>query len=284
MPRDISPELAAHLAGEVLTLALCLKLTRLDGQAMGFTSFDRPLTLEGLTYEPESAVQATALRAAEGGGADNFEVLGLIQSDRVTALDLRAGIYNGAEVEAFLVNWADLTMGSLVLVSGSLGEITFSEGQFRVEVRSLLQRLQQSVGNLVSRTCQVRRLGDTRCGVDLSAHTFQRTAQSVSGKTLVFTGDLQATGYYSYGECEARSGANKGHRREIKTHIHSGGNAVVTLQELFPFLVVAGDIFMLTAGCNRTFEECVAKFDNAENFRGFPDTPGRDQITRRGRR
>ena len=31
MPRDISPALEAHLAGEVLSLALCVQLTRLDG-------------------------------------------------------------------------------------------------------------------------------------------------------------------------------------------------------------------------------------------------------------
>ena len=284
MPRDISPELEAHLAGEVLTLALCVKLTRLDGEVMGFSSFDRSLTFEGVTYEPESAIQAEAVRASLGEDSDGFNIMGLIQSDRVTAIDLRAGLYNGAEIEAFLVNWADLTMGSLVLVAGSLGEITFSEGQFRAEVRSLLQRLQQAIGSLVSRTCQVRRLGDTRCKLDLAPFTFQRTVQSVAGKTIVFAADAQATGFYSYGEAEMRSGLNEGHAREVKAHTNSGGTAVIVLQEAFPFAVAVGDIAVLTAGCDRLFSTCVDKFSNAENFRGAPDLPGRDHILRRGRR
>lgn len=284
MPRDISTQLRDHLAGDMLTLALCVKLTRLDGAVMGFSSFDNLLTVDGVDYEPESAIQATALRAAEGGGADNFEVLGLLQSDRVTALDLRAGIYNGAEVEAFLVNWADLTMGTLVLVAGSLGEITFSEGQFKAEVRSLLQRLQQAIGSLVTRSCQVRRLGDTRCKLNLVAFTFQRTVQSVSGKTITFAADAHATGYFDYGEVEMRSGLNKGHAREVKSHTLSAGTAVVTLQEAFPFAVAVGDIAVLTAGCDRLFTTCVTKFANGLNFRGAPDLPGRDQILRRGRR
>jgi uncharacterized phage protein (TIGR02218 family) len=284
VPRDISTELRDHLSGEVLTLALCVKLTRLDGSTMGFTSWDRSLTFEGVSYEPESAVQSTAVRASEGAGADNFEIVSLIQSDRVTALDLRAGIYNGAEVEAFLVNWADLTMGSLILVAGSVGEITFSEGTFKAEVRSLLQRLQQAIGSLVSKGCQVRRLGDTQCQVDLSTFTFQRTVQSAVGKTITFAADAHATGFFDYGEVEMRSGLNKGHAREVKTHTLSAGTAVIDLQEAFPFTVAVGDIAVLTKGCNRTFEMCVSDFDNAVNYRGFPDTPGRDQIMRRGRR
>jgi uncharacterized phage protein (TIGR02218 family) len=284
MPRDISIALRDHLAGEILSLALCVKLTRLDGTVLGFTSFDRPLTVDGVDYEPESAVQATALRVSEGSGADNFEVIGLLTSDRVTSLELRAGLYDGSEIEAFIVNWADLTMGSLILVAGSLGEVTFSEGQFRAEVRSLMQRLQQSIGDLVTRTCQVRRLGDTECQVDLSGFTFQRSVLSASGKTITFASDSHATGYYDYGRAEMRSGANAGFEREVKSHVLDGGNAAIELQEAFPFAVAVGDIAVLEAGCDRTFTSCVSKFSNGANFRGMPDLPGRDQVLRRGRR
>ena len=32
----------------------------------------------------------------------------------------------------------------------------------------------------------------------------------------------------------------------------------------------------MTAGCDKSFATCKAKFDNAVNFRGFPHLPGND--------
>jgi uncharacterized phage protein (TIGR02218 family) len=39
--------------------------------------------------------------------------------------------------------------------------------------------------------------------------------------------------------------------------------------------VEAGDAFTITAGCDKHFKTCKAKFDNSVNFRGFPQ-PGID--------
>jgi uncharacterized phage protein (TIGR02218 family) len=38
----------------------------------------------------------------------------------------------------------------------------------------------------------------------------------------------------------------------------------------------AGGAFTITAGCDKHFKTCKAKFDNSENFRGFPHVPGID--------
>ena len=40
-----------------------------------------------------------------------------------------------------------------------------------------------------------------------------------------------------------------------------------------------GDTFTVTAGCDKQFATCQAKFANAVNFRGFPHMPGNDFIT-----
>jgi uncharacterized phage protein (TIGR02218 family) len=44
--------------------------------------------------------------------------------------------------------------------------------------------------------------------------------------------------------------------------------------------VVEGDGLVLTAGCDRRFATCRAKFENAERFRGFPHIPGNDFVLR----
>jgi uncharacterized phage protein (TIGR02218 family) len=47
-----------------------------------------------------------------------------------------------------------------------------------------------------------------------------------------------------------------------------------------PEPLAAGDTFTVTAGCDKHFDTCVAKFNNAVNFRGFPHIPGNDFVVR----
>src|SRR5579864_6431650 len=111
MPRNIPSGLNTHLQGDVLTIALCAKLTRRDGTIMGFTSVNVPLLVENIDYEPDATLSPSAIRSQIGGAVDNLEVIGLIQSDRVTVTDIQAGRYAHAQVELFLVNYMDLTEG-----------------------------------------------------------------------------------------------------------------------------------------------------------------------------
>ncbi len=40
--------------------------------------------------------------------------------------------------------------------------------------------------------------------------------------------------------------------------------------------IQVGDRFMIIEGCGKNFEEdCITRFNNAINFRGFPYVPGR---------
>ena len=43
--------------------------------------------------------------------------------------------------------------------------------------------------------------------------------------------------------------------------------------------IAAGDEFTVTAGCDKQFATCQAKFANGVNFRGFPHMPGNDFVT-----
>ena len=43
--------------------------------------------------------------------------------------------------------------------------------------------------------------------------------------------------------------------------------------------IAPGDTFTVTAGCDKHFATCQAKFANAVNFRGFPHMPGNDFLT-----
>ncbi len=279
MPRTLSSDLLAHMQGELTTLATCVKLTRRDSTAIGFTSADQDLVFDGLTYMAIDGLDGSAIQSNTGTGVDNLEVAGVLTDERITEADILAGLYDGAEVVFYRLNWADLTMGAITLFRGTFGEITLRDGQFQVELRSLTQRLKQTIGDLTSPTCRCRRLGDAQCKVDLTPLQFTRTVSSViSAGTIQFSGDTQAAGYYDSGLVTFTSGANLGVTREVKTHTVIGSNANLDIRTPFPFHVSIADVATLEAGCDRRFATCRDKFSNGINFHGEPLLPGNDAV------
>jgi uncharacterized phage protein (TIGR02218 family) len=70
------------------------------------------------------------------------------------------------------------------------------------------------------------------------------------------------------------SGANSGRAMEVKRHALAAGEVEIELWRSMTSTVTAGDTLTITAGCDKTYPTCKAKFDNGVNFRGFPHIPG----------
>ena len=75
------PSLApAVLAEELTHLALCWRLVRRDGVALGFTSHDRPLLADGLRHESRPGMSPSAVVLGDGVSADDMEVAGALST------------------------------------------------------------------------------------------------------------------------------------------------------------------------------------------------------------
>lgn len=72
----------------------------------------------------------------------------------------------------------------------------------------------------------------------------------------------------------ARGVVNAGTRSEVRAFTGGITGRAIALWRDPPFPIAAGDDFDVTAGCDKTFATCRAKFANAVNFRGFPHMPG----------
>ena len=135
--------LAAHLAAGSTTLCRCWQVTRQRRRpcsASPTTTARSPSTAS--TYEPESGFDASEDTSATGFAIGGLEALGALSSERLTAADLAAGLYDNAEVAVFLVNWTTPDERHLLRV-GHLGEVTREDGAFRAEVRGLAAALDQ---------------------------------------------------------------------------------------------------------------------------------------------
>lgn len=86
-----------------------------------------------------------------------------------------------------------------------------------------------------------------------------------------------ADGWFRHGRLTWTSGANAGLSAEVRAHAKMATADVVELWQRAPFAVEAGDGFEVTAGCDKTFATCKARFANVANFRGFPHMPGNDK-------
>jgi len=165
--KTLGAPLTAHLLQTVTTLAECWLVTRADGTKLGFTTHDRDLVIGGVTYEAASGHYQSAVASTSGLSTDDVDILCLLESGRITEADLMAGLYDGAALDIFLVNWADLTIGVLYQMRGArTGEIVATQKHFTGTVESKTRRLEQNILRTYTPDCDAD-LGDTRCKIVL---------------------------------------------------------------------------------------------------------------------
>jgi uncharacterized phage protein (TIGR02218 family) len=271
--KAISAALGAHLDGEVTTLATCWRLERADGWTRGFTDHDRDLEIDGLAYTAATGFLPSAIKSGSDLSVDNLDVEGFLDDDALKPEDLTAGLYDGARIEIFLVNWADLGQGRIVLRKGWLGEVKRADSRFSAEIRGLANKLQQTQGILYSRLCRVD-LGSPECGVDLGPLTDEYMIATVTSGDGFTIDTARPSGFFTFGTCTFLSGTNAGAATEILSHI----NQAIRLFTPMPRPMAAGDQVRLVAGCDKTPETCHARFGNILNFRGEPHIPGNDKV------
>lgn len=272
--KNISPELNEHIQGEITTLATCWKVTRRDNVVFTFTDHDENIEFESLVYEASSGFTATAVQSSSSFAVDNMDLDGIISNDFIEERDLKAGLYDYAEVEIFMVNYQDLSQGSMNLKRGWIGEVTYGKDYFIAEMRGLTQRLSQKLGDVFSPLCRAI-LGDAKCGVDLNNFTDSGSVTDIESRQILTDSNLpNETGYYNFGRITFTSGENIGLAMEVKSN---DANGRITLFLPMPFDIALSDNFEIVAGCDKNFTTCVEKFNNAINFRGEPHVPGLDE-------
>ncbi len=164
--RALPESLAAAIAGGAASLCTGWVLTRADGVRLGFTDHDRPLTVEGVPCAAASGWTAGAADGELGLSAGTATVTGALDGEALTEADIAAGLYDGARVEAWRVDWSDPD-SRVLLWRGTIDRIVRTGGGFTAEIEGPLAALKTVVGRTYGRACDAR-LGDVRCRVDLS--------------------------------------------------------------------------------------------------------------------
>lgn len=272
--KSTSAGLQSHQTQTTVTLADLYRVTRGDGQVFGFASLDSDVLYGGVLYRAAGAWSASALAQDTSLRVGNLELVGYLSADTITQADAEAGLWDGATVEHWRVNYADLSLGHEIMGQGELGEVRMIDGQLVAELRGFLQKLQNEQGRVFLPTCDLvlGEQGDFKCQVNMTGFTHTGTVTSVADRANFTASALaQATDYFRFGVVTWTSGANDGRRMEVKSFTTGG---VFALQMPMSGAIAVGDTFSATAGCDKLFATCQSKFNNVVNFGGFPHLPG----------
>ena len=267
--------MADFLDGDLLTVALCWRLERRDGVALGFTTHDRAIERGGLLYRAAPGMLPSAIGVSDGFEADSVDIEGALTSDAIGAADLAAGRWDGASVEVFMADWEDPGAAAFAVARGELGEVSIRSAAFEAELRGPTALLDAAVVEQTSPECRAS-LGDKRCRVDMAGRTRLTRVAAPVAADVVEVEAAAAGDAYAGGLLRWIGGANSGLHSAI---LRSEGERL-TLDEPPPEPPAAGDLVEIVEGCDKMLATCSARFGNAVNFRGEPHLPGIDLLTR----
>lgn len=270
---------ASHLAGEVNSLTTCWKIRRRDGVTLGYTSHDRDIWMAGTCYRANPGVTPSAVTIDDSFEPSSMEVEGLLDSDQISAEDLEAGRWNGAEMELLVCDWVEPEAGTLRLARGSIGDVVRQsaggKGGFRAEVVSDMLKLRAAGAPVCSPTCRAQ-LGDDRCGVDMAGRQLERTVSNSDALWIECTEAISAPEALAFGRVRVLTGRWAGLDRRI---LATDGTRLF-LDEPLPEALPVAVTIMLEEGCDKRFATCCDRFGNAVRFDGEPHVPGTDVLLR----
>ena len=169
---SLPPALEAALVSGVTTLCWCWRVTRRDGAVFGFTDHDRDLAFDDLVWRSGSGFGGADIDHESGFVPGQAELAGALDAGTVTGADLDAGLWSGASVEIWRVDWS-APDNRVRTATGALGETRRRDGRFEADWLGPAHRLDRVTGRVFARRCD-QELGDARCGVEAWHPDFAR--------------------------------------------------------------------------------------------------------------
>ncbi len=259
---------------DILTYAHLVKITTANNTIYAFTSHDKDLVINGVTYKANSAIQPTAYQSNSQLSLDS------IQFDSVlidfTEYDLFNNIEKGATIETGIVDWLDLpnTINeSIDYQKGLIGEIESNGHYYKFEFLSkAASKLNQGYNDKLTSICR-HRFGDSMC--KYIPQEFIVSVNSLIGDTSRIIIDTPTdNGYLSknhrFGIITFTSGELSGQVYSID-RIEDGANneSYVYLHNNILRLPLSSDTAIIKEGCLRTIAVC-REYNNIENYGGIP--------------
>ncbi len=301
MPRNIPIALRPSIDSSESTTTMLLRIdpVKPGATSYGATLIDRAIVyndgVSEIVYSPAVGLQPSNFSSSIDGGVDNGEASGLLPEFDfpISEDDIRAGLYDGAQWTAYLVDWQHLDRGHVILGHGQLGQVRIQDDglSFVEELFGLTKLLRQSLVERDSLTCRaifgsqpIGSAGDAPkqrfpCGFDATTLLVSGTVSAVGLETgVIFTasGLSSAAGELNPGMVFWDTGSNAGRSNEVESNTADG---IVTLAFRTDYPIQVGDTFRIRPDCNKIWSDadhgCLRWWvsQRSLHFRGEPHIP-----------
>ncbi len=267
--RVLPESFTQDFADGVSHLCRCWQIIRTDGVMVGLSDHDRNLTFADTLFHANAGMDMTVIEHRSGFAVYGLDIDGIVGAPHIEMDALTAGLYDGAHVYIWLVDWQDVS-NRLLLLNGFLGDVVLRDNKFTASLNAANIVLQDQAGRVYQATCDAA-LGDTRCGVALNAAAFQTETYIVdfTETHIIIPEQDYEGGWFTGGIIQFADGT----RQDIRADHIIDGQRYIILWENIASALALNDPIILTAGCDKQFSTCKAKFSNSINFRGFPHLP-----------
>lgn len=289
--RTIPIQLQEHKNSDATTLCHLIRIETDDGEVIGMTTLDRDVLYHDgrslLTYKAAVGFQPATIYAAADFGVDNSEFQGLVPEFDLELDEKRvnAGVYDYAKFWLYQVNYENLTMGHMLVMSGTLGETRSVDGiTLFGEMRSKLDNFRKPMCELDSLRCRAI-FGSTRaeerfpCGYPVETLWKPGQVTSVgleSTRTFTDTSRTEAAGHFEPGVIKWITGDNAGKVIEVEQSTATG---IISLAFPLPYPIQVSDEYEIREDCSKQARDATkgCKFwygaQWIHHFRGEPDIP-----------
>lgn len=257
------------------TKVLCLRIVPVTGITVYMTDHPRDLVMSGHTYISTSGYQFTGYDSRADFSPASIDIEGILGSVGISRAAVASGVFDGARCYVFATTWASPVEDQEPIVSGIFGKTSLLDDRFQIGGVSLIDALNQSVGQIYSASCPKTFCGQEYggCMASLVANTVTGTLTGVTSAAIFAdSGRSEADDIFGAGTIEFTSGPNAGLKAlEIKSF--AGG--VITTHEAFYYLPAVGNSYSMVRGCRKRLSDCQNRVggSNVLNFGGFPYVP-----------
>jgi uncharacterized phage protein (TIGR02218 family) len=256
---------------------LCQRIVPVTGSPIYLTDYPHDLVIGGHTYLSTSGYQFTGYAGTAGFSPASMDTEGIAGASGVSRAAVGSGLFDGARCYVFATSWVTPVEDQEPIVAGIFGKATLLDDRFMIGGVSLIDALNQSVGDTYSAQCP-KKFGGTEyggCMVNLAAsgNTVTGTLTSVTSASVFGdSGRAEAADTFGAGTIQFTSGPNAGlNPLEVK----SFAAGVFTTFEPFYYLPAIGNTYTAIRGCRKRLTDCQARAggSNIINFGGFPWIP-----------
>ena len=265
--------MTVFFAQELETVATYWRIYRRDGVTLAFTSHDRALRFNGICHHAAPGMVPSAIRLTDSVTPDSAEVDGALTHDLISETDLRAGLYDRAQIAIGAVNWRSFE--TISVYAGTIGSIEYDGLGFSAELRSAKHALERDLVPRTSPACRAV-FCDRDCGLNGQAYTHMALTTSVDSDLNHVTVTGLEHSKFLHGSMRFLAGPQAG----IAFGISGVGDGNLVLDKPLSAHTPQVNQVQLREGCDHTFATCRTRFGNAVNFRGEPFLPGNDLLAR----